>query len=353
MSLIFSIHPQLSTMYLPTKGILPVETFTHMGIMFYAFLRGLELNLDNIVQIRRKAISIAIAGIIFPMLIGMGFFALIHVFYKEPLEFLGMHKNHKINTARAYLFWSLPLTITGFPVLARILADLKLLYTGLGRSSLTAAMISDIYGWGLFIILIPFASNDVRAIYTVLATIVFIIFCIFVLRPFLTQYIDQHVDNNDHDHSWDNSELMFVLMGAFVCSYITDALGTHAVVGAFVYGLILPHGRLADLILEKVDDFVSGAIASLYVFRAALTVNLVAVAQIKSWPLMVFTIFILSIPKVVSTLVATFFFGMTPGDGVGIGLLLNSKSVLALIILNFAWDRKVWLFFKLKSKLAI
>ncbi|XP_028798039.1 cation/H(+) antiporter 15-like [Neltuma alba] len=325
---------------LPSEGVINLETYAAMGIMCYCFLSGLEMNLDDILKIQKKkagSISIAISGIIIPMLMGLGFYALIEKLYQEPSILIFRADNQF--KAKAYLFWSLALTITSFPVLARILADLKLLYTGLGKATLTTAMISDTYGWLLLIILIPFANNDVQAFWSVLGTIMFIAFCIFVLRPVMTKYIEG--SKNEEEDTWDNSLLLVVLMGTFACSFVTDVLGTHSIVGAFVYGLVLPHGRFADFVMRKLDDFVSVAMSPVFFFRSGLTVNFFMLAQQKYWPCMVLIMFLLSIPKVVSTLIATFFFGVPIRDGVGIGLLLNSKGVLAIIILNTAWDRKI------------
>lgn len=323
---------------LPKEGILNIETYANIGLMGYAFLSGFEMNLANILQVQTKAISIAIAGIIIPMIIGMALFSMIQRVYVNPVE-----PNHDDDVddkyiAKAYMLWSLALTVTSFPVLARILTDLKLLYTKLGRVALTAAMISDTYGWVLFIILIPFSGNNTGVVFSVLSTIAFIIFCIFALRPLITKLIDRSQEQD----GWDDSELAFVLLGAFVCSYITEALGTHPVVGAFVYGLILPHGKFTELVMRRIDYFIYGVISPLFFFRTGFTVDLSAVAHQKYWPILFLVMILLSIPKIVSTLIATFFFGIPTRDGIGIGLLLNSKGVLALIILNIAWERKVY-----------
>lgn len=326
---------------LPTKGILNSETYSHIGIMCYVFLSGLEMNLDDIIKIQKKATAIAIAGIIIPMVLGMGFYAVLHKFYQEPPFLIFRADADAQYSAKAYLLWGLALAVTGFPVLAHFLSDIKLLYTGLGKAALTTAMISDAYAWLLFIIIIPFANSNVHAVWSLLGMTLFIAFCIFGLRPIMRRFIEG--DNNEED-KWDNSLLLVVLLGAFVCSFITDVLGSHSIVGAFVYGLVLPHGRFADFVMKKMDDFVSVAISPNYFFRSGLTVNFYLILLQKHFFVMVLIILLLSIPKVLSTLIATFFFGVPVRDGVGIGLLLNSKGILALIILNTTIDRKVCIY---------
>ncbi|KAK4256174.1 hypothetical protein QN277_009073 [Acacia crassicarpa] len=337
MGLLLSTDNMLVRTVLPSEGILNIDTYASMGIMCYVFLSGLEMNLDDILKVQKKAAAIAIAGIIIPLAMGMGFYVVVQKLYQEPPSLLFTADGE--HTAKAYLFWSLALTVTGFPVLALILADLKLLYTGLGKAALTTAMISDTCGWLLFIISIPFANNNVQAFWSVLGMMAFIAFCIFVLRPVMRKHINEG-DKNEED-TWDNSLLLVVLIGAFVCSFVTDMLGSHFIVGAFVYGLVLPHGRFSDFVMRKLDDFVSVAMSPNFFFRSGLTVNFFMLARQKYWPWMVLVIFLLSIPKVAGTLITTFFYGVPVRDGLGIGLLLNSKGVLALIILNTAWDRKI------------
>ncbi|XP_028807222.1 cation/H(+) antiporter 15-like [Neltuma alba] len=335
LSLLVAVNDNLVDIFLPAKGILNFETYANLGIMGYAFISGLEMNFDTILQVGKNDTGIALLGIIIPMAMGMGFFAVIQRVYEKPLE-----ENNGIYVGKEYLFWCLALPVTSFPLLARTLTDLKLLYTRLGKATLRAAVFSDTYGWVLFIALIPFSSDSaVGAILSVLGTVMFILFCIFVLRPLITKYIDQNAYRQDTTQN--NSPLAFLIMGAFVCSYITDLLGTHAIVGSFVYGLILPHGKFSDSVMGMIDKFTSGAISPLFFFSVGLTMNLTVLAHQKYWPLMVLFILLLSTLKVLSTFIATFFFKLPTRDSMGMGLLLNSKGALALIILNIAFARKV------------
>ncbi|KAI5397662.1 hypothetical protein KIW84_063472 [Lathyrus oleraceus] len=234
-------------------GILAVETFANLGIMYYVFLSGLEMNSDTILRSRKK----------------------------------------------------------GFPVLARILANLKLLYTKLGKDALTAAMLTDAYGWVMFTLLIPYSTRGGK--------------------PYLS---------NKYEHVA-KSHLLDVLTGVFICSYITDSLGTHPIVGAFVFGLILPHGKFADVVLELSADFVSEILCPVYFAGFGFRLNLPFLLKQKNAGLMFLVMLLLCIPKVLSSVIVTFFFGMPARDGVAIGLLLNTKGIMAVILLNIAWDKRI------------
>ncbi|CAL5212729.1 unnamed protein product [Lathyrus oleraceus] len=315
-------------------GILTVETFANLGIMYYVFLSGLEMNSDTILRSRKKGTSIAIAGIVTPMFFGVGFLALQQKLIDKNDVFA---QTPKENQGKAYLFWCLALSVTGFPVLARILANLKLLYTKLGKDALTAAMLTDAYGWVMFTLLIPYSTRGGKPYLSVISTLMFIVFCFAVVRPILTPIIEHKTSMN----TWRKSHLLDVLTGVFICSYITDSLGTHPIVGAFVFGLILPHGKFADMVLEWSADFVSGILCPIYFAGFGFRLNLPFLWKQKNAGLMLLIMLLLCIPKVLSSVIVTFFFGMPARDGVAIGLLLNTKGVMAAILLNVAWDKRI------------
>ncbi|CAJ1868359.1 unnamed protein product [Sphenostylis stenocarpa] len=317
----------------PVTGVLNVELLAHIGLIYYAFLSGLEMNLNSILHVKKKAAYIAIAGIVFPVVIAPGLYALFRKFY-------GTHGTLPLedSTNNAYIIWTVILTVTGFPVVAHTLAELKLLYTGLGKAALTTAMISDTYGWILFTLLLPFSINGKGAVYTVLSTIAFIIICIFVVRPIIQWYFDRKVDKDE----WDDNELLFIMMGVLASSCITDFLGAHSIVGAFVYGLILPHGKFADYVMSISDDFVGGFLTPLFFSGTGMRLMLTSIFAQPSWPLTLLIVLLLCALKIVSTLCATVFFGMRIRDGLTLGLLLNTKGAMALIMLNIAWDRAIF-----------
>ncbi|XP_061375904.1 cation/H(+) antiporter 15-like [Gastrolobium bilobum] len=324
--------PQIYKFIYPMNGVFNVEVLCTIGIIFYAFLSGLEMNLNTILHVQKKAASIAVAGIIFPMVMAPGLYALYRKFHviSDLYSLEG-------STVQAYLFWTLVLTVTGFPVIAHTLSELKLLYTGLGKAALIAGMISDTYSWILFTLLVPFTINGPRAIYSVLSTMLFIVFLVFVLRPIIVRFIDRKTDKDE----WDYDQLLFVIMGVVACSYITDILGTHGIVGGFVFGLILPHGRFADLVISVADDFGGGFLAPLFFAGSGLRLGLPIIINQANWPMTLLIVLLLCVPKILSTLFVTSFFGMRTRDGLALGLLQNTKGAIALIMLNISWDRKI------------
>ncbi|XP_047172848.1 cation/H(+) antiporter 15-like [Vigna umbellata] len=322
----------LSEVLTPLKSILTTETISYVGLIYTVFLAGLDMNFDTILRGRKKATSIAIAGVLIPMLCGGIIYALALKMYKGPPEYWANY-----DTPKAYMFWTLILSVTGFPMVSHILADLKLLYTGLGRVTLTTAMISDFYNWVMFAMLVPFAINGGSAIYGVLSTIVYVLFCFAVIRPYLVEIIVRKTNQNE----WDNSGLFIVVMGAYASAAVTDLLGTHPVVGALVYGIMIPRGKFTHLLIEKSEDFGVVYLAPLFFGSCGIRLRAIYVIKTQGLGLVLFILLLSILPKILSTVIATQFYGMPVLDGVSIGLLMNTKGILPILMLNSAWDKQI------------
>jgi Kef-type K+ transport system membrane component KefB len=318
-------------MALKPKGILGFETLSQLGVIYYVFVTGLEMNLETLLRARKKASTIAIVGTIIPMILGFGIYFLVEKSFNK--------KNGEFNKISAYLLWSLVVTITSFPVVAHILSDLKILYTGLGRVALTSATINDFINWAMFIFLIPLIINGKRGIVSVILTIVFSNFCYFVIRPPLNKILVEKTEENE----WDLYQLSYVLVGVIACATVTEFLGTHSVVGALIFGLILPRGKFTEMLIEQSEDIGSGYLAPLFFASIGMRSRVVPILHENIF-LAIYIMILLICSKIVSAIVATRFYGMPIRDGMALGVIMNTKGILSLIILNIGWNRKVFIY---------
>ncbi|CAI8597332.1 unnamed protein product [Vicia faba] len=316
----------------PIKLVVVNETISYVGLVYYVFLAGLDMNLETITSARKKATTIAIAATVIPMVMGGAMYTLLQSMYTGPPEYLAHY-----DTQKAYMFWTLIYSVTGFPIVTQILADLKLLYTGLGKVALTVAMIIDFYNWVLFALLLPLAFNQTVAIYSVISTGAFVLLCFIVIQPRLVQFVVRKTNQNE----WDNCQLFYVVMGAYIFAFVTDFLGTHPVVGALVYGMMLPRGKFSNMLIEKTEDFASVYLAPLFFASCGVRLRIFSVIETQGLAVVVIVLVLSCIPKVLSTVIATQLFGMPLHEGVAIGLLMNSKGILPLIMLIVAWDKEI------------
>ncbi|KAJ0085015.1 hypothetical protein Patl1_30625 [Pistacia atlantica] len=183
-----------------------VDNFANLGLTYYMFLVGLEMDVSALRHIGKKSLSISVVGILVPLVAVGGL-------YFVPIR--GVAGGVGESFPMGAMFWAISLSNSSFPDLARILSNVKLLHTDLGRLALTSAFVS---AWIFVVITINF--YDLHRFYTAaIPTTIFLLACWFLLRP--------------------------------------DACGAHSMIGGFMLGLIIPHGDTAVDIMEKIQGFVN------------------------------------------------------------------------------------------------
>lgn len=124
--------------------------------------------------------------------------------------------------------------------------------------------------------------------------------------------------------------------------FVTDAIGIHALFGAFVVGVLFPkEGPFAGAIVEKVEDLVSGLFLPLYFVSSGLKTNVATIRGLQSWGLLVLVIFTACFGKIIGTVAVSMFCSMPFQEALALGFLMNSKGLVELIVLNIGKDRKV------------
>ncbi|KAJ7000955.1 cation/H(+) antiporter 15-like [Populus alba x Populus x berolinensis] len=246
-----SLFPKFRDMF-PLRSIVTVETVAYWALCCHLFLIGLEFDMsviENLTRTSKKAIHIAIAGVLIPFIMGIGLF-----FFMNQVP--GGEYNP---TGCVYI--GLSLAVTGYPIVARVLNDVKLLHSDIGRMAMSASLVTDLISWILVIIGIAFSNQTSGgASVAVLSTVGFALFCIFVVRPALAIIISKTSKENDYSENY----LCFVLVAISAFAVVTDILGTNSVVGAFIFGFIMPNRILAAAFLDKFEDFVTGYLLPLF-----------------------------------------------------------------------------------------
>ncbi|XP_050204923.1 cation/H(+) antiporter 15 [Mercurialis annua] len=312
----------------PLRSVMVLETMANVGLLYFLFLVGVEMDISVIKRTGKKALAIAIAGMILPFITGVAFSFYIH------------KDSHSLNKGTFILFLGVALSVTAFPVLARVLAELKLINTELGRIAMSAALINDICAWILLCFAIALAENDnasLASLWVILSSVAFVVFCVFVVRPAISWIIRRTPEGETFSEFY----ICLILTGVMISGFITDAIGTHSVFGAFVFGLVIPNGPLGVTLIEKLEDFVSGLLLPLFFAMSGLKTNVQAIKQASTWGFLVLVIILGSAGKIVGTLVVTFIYQMPMREGLTLGLLMNTKGLIEMIILNVGKDQRV------------
>lgn len=319
-----------------------LESVGSMGLLFFLFLVGLELDLNSIRRCWKRASSIAVAGISLPFLFGIG------------LTFLS-RKALKLSVQTKFgpdfLFIGVALSITAFPVLARILAELKLLTAGVGETAMAAAALNDVVAWVLLALAVAVTGGAegtaLTSVWILLSALGFVGFMIVIIRPGMTILIRKCSSGNDVA---EGPFIILTLAGVMFSGFMTDMIGIHAIFGAFILGLIIPkNGEFSAKLITRIEDFVSGLLLPLYFASTGLKTDISKIRGGEAWGLLAVVISMAFAGKALGTFVVALLCAIPVRESMALGVLMNTKGLVELIVLNIGREKKVkyYLFGKL------
>ncbi|XP_027182439.1 cation/H(+) antiporter 15 [Coffea eugenioides] len=312
----------------PLRSVMVLETMANIGLLYFLFLVGVEMDLAVIRRTGKKALAIAVAGMILPFLIGTSFSLMLH------------QKSQYMKQGTFILFLGVALSVTAFPVLARVLAELKLLNTEIGRIAMSSALVNDMCAWILLAFAIALAENasvSLASVWVILSSSAFVLFCIFAVRPLISWMIRRTPEGETISDFF----ICLILTGVMICGFITDALGTHSVFGAFVFGLIIPNGPIGLTLIERLEDFVSGLLLPLFFAISGLKTEISTIKGVGTWCILFLVIVLSCAGKIAGTLLVALYYKMPFYEGLTLGFLMNTKGLVEIIILNVGKDQKV------------
>ena len=317
----------------PLRSVMVIETMANVGLLYFLFLVGVEMDITVIRRTGKKALTIALAGMVLPFAIAIIFSFILH------------RKDTGMSQGTYILFLGVSVSVTSFPVLARILAELKLINTELGKMALSSALVSDVCAWILLALALALSENQnvtpLASLWVILSCISFVAFFIFVVRPAIIWMINRTPEGE----SFSDFHLCLIITGVMIAGFITDAIGTHSVFGAFVFGLVIPNGPVGVTLIEKLEDFVSGLLLPLFFAISGLKTDIRTIRHPSTWGYLFLVIFLACAGKVIGTLLMSLIYRMTVREGVTLGFLMNTKGLVELIVLNVGRDQEVLLLY--------
>jgi Kef-type K+ transport system membrane component KefB len=318
-----------ANMVFPMRSLLTLETVAHLGLLYFLFLVGLEMDTDVIRRSGKKAVFVAVAGMALPFCMGIA------------TSFIFRHQvSRNVHQTSFLLFLGVALSVTAFPVLARILAEIKLLNTDLGRTAMSAAIVNDMCAWILLALAISISevhSTAFSALWVLLSGVAFVLFCIFVVRPVMWWLIHRIPEGE----SVSDMQVTLILTGVMIAGACTDAIGIHSVFGAFVYGLVIPSGPLGVTLIEKLEDFVTGLLLPLFFAISGLRTNVTKVRDPVTVGLLVLVFVMASFAKIMGTIIIAALYTMPFREGIALGFLMNTRGLVEMIVLNIGRDKEV------------
>uniref|UniRef100_A0A5B7BA09 Putative cation/H(+) antiporter 15-like n=1 Tax=Davidia involucrata TaxID=16924 RepID=A0A5B7BA09_DAVIN len=313
-------YRKFSNKFFPPAGFRVLDSMAHFALIYYAFLVGLEMDLSSVSRTGKKALIVAVAGIIFPFGLGFCFYLLFYFDGKSPK--LG------------FLFWSIALSVTGCSELAQLLEKLKILQTEIAKTVLSSAQIDELCSWVFLAAAIPIYSSFYTTHWALLSTAAFVLFSIYYLRPALMWIMRRMPQGQGYSEHY----ISCILVGVALCGVLTDACGTHPIIGAFVFGLVIPNGVLEATLVERLEEFVSGFLMPVFFVVCGLRTDVDQITSTSttdkaSSPIVALIIAAACLVKFVGTLFISSFCHIPVKEAMSLGLLMNTKSLFAMVVL--------------------
>ncbi|KAL5763996.1 hypothetical protein ACOSP7_016349 [Xanthoceras sorbifolium] len=296
-----------------------LETFASFGLTYYMFLVGLEMDLSVVRNVNKKSRIMVVGTILIPMAFGAAL-------YFVPMRVI----KGQTSVPMGSIIYGIIISITSFPDLARILSDVKLLHTDMGRMALTTSIFSDITAWVLLVASITIFDHH-KFLATSVPTLAFVLICWFLVRPGIAWMIRR---TKKKGGKFGDVHISCILTGVAACGFITDACGSHSILGGFMLGLIIPNGELAILIMERIGEFVTGILLPVFIMVNGIRTNFGEIPYYAHWESVAVITIGATSAKILSTLLVSLCIGIPLRDGLALGGLMNTKGVLALIVLN-------------------
>ena len=304
----------------------------NVGLLLFLFLVGLEVDLRYLLSNWRVALSVGAAGMALPFGLGV---ALAYGLYND---FKGEDGTLPISFGTFALFVGVAMAITAFPVLCRILTELKLLSTPVGVIVLSAGVGNDVVGWVLLALCVALvnAGTGITALYVLLTAVGYSLFAAFALRPGFLWLLRK---NGSLQNGPTQGMVALTLLMALTSAFFTDAIGIHAIFGAFIIGLICPHeGGFAIKLTEKIEDLVSTIFLPLYFALSGLNTNLGLLDSGLTWGYVVGIIAVAFAGKIIGGTLASRANGLVWRESLTIGCLMSCKGLVELIVLVSSRD---------------
>jgi Kef-type K+ transport system membrane component KefB/nucleotide-binding universal stress UspA family protein len=322
-SLLGLIAPDFAASLFPTETLPYLDILAQIGLIFFMFLIGLELNPKYLKGQLDMAILISHVSILVPFALGSILALLLY-----PLV-----SSQQVSFTAFSLFLGAAMSITAFPVLARIITENNLQKSKLGTLALTCAAVDDVTAWCLLAVAIAVTRTNsvVGAIPTIVESLIYIAFVIVVVR-WLLQKLEIHYQRKG---KLTPLTLSWIYMGVVVSALITELIGIHLIFGAFLLGAVMPKNEdLVSEIAEKTEDFVLIFLLPVFFAYSGLKTQIGLLNRPVLWLLCLAVLTVAIVGKYVGTYIAARVSGVEKRDASALGWLMNTRGLTELIVLN-------------------
>ena len=322
-SLLGYISPAAYLFILPPAVAPFLGVVAQLGVIMYMFLVGLELNPELLRNRAHAIVATSHASIVAPFVLGSAL-----ALYLYP-----RFSTSNVPFTSFALFLGLAMSITAFPVLARILSDRGLTRTELGAIALTCAAVDDVTAWCLLAFVVGVVQSSAHSALSVAAlTLGFVGFMFVIVRPVAAKVAACAERNPSHPLQ---GTIALTLVSVLAAALTTEAIGIHAIFGAFLLGVVIPHeSKLARSLTQSLENVVTMLLLPAFFAFTGMRTEIALVSGLYQWLICGLIIAVATAGKFGGTLLAARLTGWRWRPAAALGVLMNTRGLMELIVLN-------------------
>lgn len=325
-SLLGALAPGAFELVFPAASLNTLSLLSQIGVVLFMFIVGMELDAHHLSKRAHSAVVVSHASIVVPFFLGVG--AALPL-YRE------LAPDH-IPFRSFALFMGVALSITAFPVLARIIEERGLARTPLGNTAIACAAVDDVTAWSILAIVVALVTHDAAGgwLATIVFTLLFVLLMLAVGRPLFRTLF-----RGDHGRELSKGAFATVLVFTLASALCTEVIGIHALFGAFLAGVVVSTNEpLCAALRVRLESFAATFLLPLFFAFTGLRTQISLLNDAQSWLICGGIIAVAIVGKLVGSMLAARFTGMGWYDSFVLGALMNTRGLMELIALNIGYD---------------
>ena len=327
-SLLGLVVPRIHARLFPPESLGTLFAASQLGLVLYMFLVGATLRSEIVRNNFRSALSISLGGILLPFALGAAF--------AVPLVGDGRFFAPEISNWHSMIYLGASMSITAFPMLARIIYERGLSGTTLGTVALSAGAIDDVAAWCLLaVVLASFQADASIAVLAIGGGVLYALVVLFAVRPAVARFAAEA----ERSEGLSVSTLALVLLLLMLGAWFTDAIGIYSVFGAFIMGTAMPRGRFVSEIERRIEPLTTTLLLPLFFVYSGLNTRITLIDTPWMWTVALAALTLASLGKGLGCWAAARLTGHPNLDALAIGTLMNARGLMELIILNIGLQR--------------
>jgi len=319
--------PNFNTFLFPLESLGNLQFLSQVGLVLFMFVIGMELDLKVLKNRVNEALIISHTGIFISFSLGVYLaYSLYETFTPENVPFISFA-----------LFMGTALSVTAFPVLARIIHERNLTKTKLGTMAITSAAIDDITAWCILatVIAIVKAGDVTSSFFTISLAITFVIAMIKIVQPFLKKLGEVY----SHREAMSLNIVAAIFGILLISAFLAEIIGIHALFGAFLAGVIMPPSvNFRKILIERTESVSLGLLLPLFFVFTGLRTQITLLNQEHMWKTTFYIISLAVVGKLAGATIASRFLGQSWKNSLSLGALMNTRGLMELVVLNIGYD---------------